>query len=202
MENNRMALKDMCVQTAKGVNKLDICEKQNQELVVKCLRNGMSLHGIRRITGIAISTQIRLIKKLGKSIKSYPEYKQGDIYEVDELRTYLGRKTRGIWIILAKSRLTGRIVDMQIGHRTKRNLKRVIDKLLELNPKAIYTDGLKEYGLVIPKSIHKVVQYGTNHVERFNLTLRTHLARLNRRTICYSKSRSMLENTVKVYLWG
>jgi IS1 family transposase len=163
---------------------------------------GCSLNATFRITGVSVSTQLRQIKKIGREIVPFPEYKQGDIYELDEMRTYVGRKTRPIWVILAKSRITGRIVDMQIGRRTKKSLKRVTDKLLLLNPKAIFTDGLKEYRYLIPENIHKVKRYGTNHIERFNLTLRTHISRLNRRTICYSKSKLMLEYTIKIYLWG
>ena len=167
----------------------------------------MNLSGIQRITGIAISTQIRIIRQLGKSIVPTPEYKQGDIYEVDELRTYVGRKKKKRWVVIAKSRKTGRVIDMQSrklsgGTRSKKTLKRVIKKLLALNPEAIYTDGLNLYRYIIPLTVHKDTKYGTNHVERFNLSLRTHISRLNRKTICYSKSLNMLEYTLKIYLWG
>ena len=116
----------------------------------------MNLSGIQRITGIAISTQIRVIKRLGKLIRPRPEYKQGDIYEVDELRTYVGQKTKSRWVVIGKSRKTGRVIDMQVRTRSKRTLKRVIKKLLSLNPEAIYTDGLNLYKYIIPPTVHKV----------------------------------------------
>ena len=68
--------------------------------------------------------------------------------------------------------------------------------------KTIYTDGLGMYQKLIPESNHKIHRRCTNHIERQNLTLRTHLKRLNRRTICYSKSITMLYVVVKIYFWG
>jgi IS1 family transposase len=67
--------------------------------------------------------------------------------------------------------------------------------------KQIYTDGLDIYGFVIPKKLHRVKRYGTNHIERKNLSLRTHLKRLNRKTIAFSKSLLMLEACLKIYFW-
>uniref|UniRef100_UPI0038B39A68 IS1 family transposase n=1 Tax=Flavobacterium soli TaxID=344881 RepID=UPI0038B39A68 len=44
--------------------------------------------------------------------------------------------------------------------------------------------------------------FGTNHIERNNLTLRTHLKRLNRRAICFSKSLIVLVFVLKIYFWS
>lgn len=112
------------------------------------------------------------------------------------------RKDRERWVIVAKSRETGKIIDFQVGRRNKKKLGLVINKLLHLNPKAIYTDGYNGYQNLMPKEIHKVVKRGTNHVERFNLTLRTHICRLNRKSICYTKNTQILEYILKIYLWG
>lgn len=38
--------------------------------------------------------------------------------------------------------------------------------------KRIYTDGLKQYKTLMDPSIHKVTQYGTNHIKRNNLIIR------------------------------
>ncbi|WP_255539589.1 IS1 family transposase [Flavobacterium sp. CLA17] len=38
-------------------------------------------------------------------------------------------------------------------------------------------------------------------MERKNLTLRTHLKRLNRRTICFSKSLVVFTAVLKIYFW-
>ena len=65
----------------------------------------------------------------------------------------------------------------------------------------IFTDKLKNYGYLIDEKQHSVKRFGSNHIERKNLTLRTHLKRLNRRTICYSKSLVVLIVILKIYFW-
>jgi insertion element IS1 protein InsB len=39
-------------------------------------------------------------------------------------------------------------------------------------------------------------------IERKNLSIRTDIKRLSRGTICFSRSRIMLENCLKIYFWG
>ena len=41
----------------------------------------------------------------------------------------------------------------------------------------------------------------TNHIERRNLTLRTHLKRLNKITICFFKNLVILAACLKIYFW-
>ncbi|WP_394801047.1 IS1 family transposase [Niabella ginsengisoli] len=45
-------------------------------------------------------------------------------------------------------------------------------------------------------------KFGTNHIERYNLSLRTHLKRLARRSICFTKSLKILQAILKIYFWG
>ncbi|MDR0844770.1 MAG: IS1 family transposase, partial [Tannerella sp.] len=66
----------------------------------------------------------------------------------------------------------------------------------------IYTDRLRQYKTLIPSAIHHTSLYGTNHIERNNLTIRTHIKRLARKTICYSKSMVILLSVMKIYFWG
>jgi IS1 family transposase len=65
----------------------------------------------------------------------------------------------------------------------------------------IYTDQLKHYRFLIEKNIHKTKSRMTNHLERMHLNLRTHLKRLNRRSIGFSRSLVMLISILKIYLW-
>ncbi len=180
-------------------------EACSQETKIRFKRQVKRANGISELSfilKISEPTVISWIRKYGRSTKPCHHFKQGDIYELDELKTHVGKKRRERWVICAKSRTTGRIIEMKVGRRTKVHLKVVVDKLLALNPKRIYTDGLKVYKSLIPKEIHCVTRFGINHLERFHLTLRTHIKRLNRKTICYSRKQDMLENTIRIYLWG
>src|SRR5690606_4978269 len=115
-----------------------------------------------------------------------PFISKGKVYEVDELRTYIKRKTRLIWVVYALERESKRIVSFHIGSRTNKTLKTVLTSLHLSEAKRIYTDGLKNYKYLIQRETHKVIRFGTNSIERMNLNLRIHLKRLNRRTICFS----------------
>lgn len=66
----------------------------------------------------------------------------------------------------------------------------------------VFTDGLPTYKVIIPKSCHNTTKRNTMIIERNNLTLRTNLKRLARKTICFSKTFEMLEATLKFYFWG
>lgn len=92
------------------------------------------------------------------------------------------------------------IVSFNVGKRTNKTLSHVLDTLKLSNPKKIFTDRLKNYRYLIDRKLHSVKRFGTNHIERKNLTLRTHLKRLNRRTI-FSKSLVVLISVLKIYFW-
>jgi insertion element IS1 protein InsB len=106
-----------------------------------------------------------------------------------------------IYIIYAINKDSRRIVDYVIGRKNKENTGKLVNKLMALSPKRIYTDKLNIFAGLIPSSIHRSFRYRTNRIERKNLTLRTHLKRLSRKTICFSKSIAMLEACLRLYLW-
>ena len=126
----------------------------------------------------------------------------GKEYEVDELCTYIGNKGRKRWVAYALEKKTKKVVSFVVGTRTKKTLELVTKTLILSNATKIFTDKLNIYKSLIPPEIHTTKQYSINHIERMNLTLRTHLKRLNRRTICYSKSILMLVACLRIYFWG
>lgn len=123
-------------------------------------------------------------------------------YELDEMRVVVGNKSNEAWLTYAIDRHTKQIINFIVGRRTKRNLSVITKSVLQLNPKQVFTDRLTTYKNLIPKHLHNTRKSNTTIIERNNLTLRTHLKRLSRKTICYSKNFEMLEATLKLYLWG
>ncbi|MCL9807740.1 IS1 family transposase, partial [Flavobacterium amniphilum] len=87
------------------------------------------------------------------------------------------------------------------GRRTNNTLNVVLKTVKFSNPLAVYTDKLKHYKYLLDAHVHKTKRFGTNHIERMNLSLRTHLKRLNRRTICFSRSQLVLKSVLKIYFW-
>jgi IS1 family transposase len=123
------------------------------------------------------------------------------IVEVDELKTYVKRKKNEYWVAYAMNRQTGTVMDFIVGKRTRRTGKVLTDTLLLAKAKRIYTGNLTIYKGLLPKSVHRPGDRFTNHIERNNLNLRTHLKRLGRRTICFSKSVVMLNACSRIYFW-
>lgn len=107
-----------------------------------------------------------------------------------------------IWVVSAYCRETKKVVRFSVGSRCNKTLNGVLITLQLSETKKIYTDQLKHYRYLISKSIHKTKHFGTNHVERMHLNYRTHLKRLNRRSICFSRSVFLLFAVLKIYLWG
>lgn len=168
--------------------------------IILFTKEGLGIRSTARVLKISTTTLLRHILLIGQNIVR-PFLKVGKSYEVDEMRTYIKRKKKLIWIVYALERETGKVVSFNIGSRTNKTLNVVLTTLKLSNPKAIYTDKLKHYKYLIEPKIHKTNQFGTNHIERKNLSLRTHLKRLNRRTICFSKSKLILESVLKIYFW-
>jgi IS1 family transposase len=144
---------------------------------------------------------LRLLWRASERIRKPVFTEVGQDYEVDEIYSFIGSRERKCFIIYAINKSTRQIVDFVVGQRTKENIQKLICTLYALSPRRIYTDGLPVYKSLIAAKIHRSFLYKTNRIERKNLTLRTHLKRLSRRTICFSKSLLMMEACLKLYAW-
>ncbi|MDR1678356.1 MAG: IS1 family transposase [Prevotellaceae bacterium] len=160
---------------------------------------GMGVCALAEHLSISASSVLRVMLRLGKTVLPPTIAESDESYEIDELCTFAGNKKNKIWIIYAINRRTRQIVAFCVGGRTKKNLRKVVRTVLRLNPRRIYTDKLSTYKNLIEQEIHKIYPRCTNHIERKNLTLRTRLKRLGRRTICFNRSAQMLHNAM--YLW-
>lgn len=112
--------------------------------------------------------------------------------ECDELWSFVTSKLRKVWVWLALDADTRRIVAVHFGERDRAAAQRLWDKLPDAykTGATCYTDFWDAYQTVIPPGQHQAVgkESGkTNHVERFNNTLRQRCARLVRKTLSFSK---------------
>jgi IS1 family transposase len=166
------------------------------------LKEGCGIRSISRILNISNKTVLSRMLKISKKIKIPYFNKFGCKFEIDEMWSFIGNKKNVTWITYALERETKSIIDFYVGRKTKETIRPLIDKVLLLNPARIYTDRLNIYPSLIPQEIHKRFQYCTNRIERMNLNLRTHIKRLSRKTICFSKNQEYLEAHLKIYFWG
>lgn len=179
-----------------------LCTKADEETIVKLNNIGVGISGIASFTGLSKSNVVNKIKEISRKVIQPVLSETRQKYEVDEMHTFIGSKKDACYITYAINKITKQVIDLVVGSRTKETIGKVIGSLKTLDPKRIYTDKLNIYPGLIDKEIHKASAYQINHIERFNLTLRTHLKRLNRKTICFSKSKEMLENCLRIYLWS
>lgn len=176
------------------------CAPRITEKICKLTTNGCGIRDIARILQISRNTVGKHLLKKARSLKHNFILEHGGEYEMDEI--HIKVNTQRICIAYAINRKTRRVIDFIVGRKTKVNLQKVVNSLLLLNPSKIFTDRLNIYPSIIPKAIHKSQRYCTNRIERFNLTLRTHLKRLTRKTLCYTKKIKYLQAVLKIYFWS
>jgi len=171
----------------------------NTDIIV-LTKEGVGIRSTARILKISTTTLLKRIVVIAKNIIQ-PIISKGKTYEVDEMCTFIGYKRNFIWLVYALEKDSKRVVSFNVGKRTNKTLSRVLDTLRLSEAKKIFTDRLKNYRYLISEKFHSVKRFGTNHIERQNLTLRIHLKRLNRRTICFSRSLIILISVLKIYFW-
>jgi insertion element IS1 protein InsB len=165
------------------------------------VKESCGIRSISRIMKISATTVIKRIKEIAKKTEK-PYVMKGKEYEMDEMRTFIKKKDNKYWIAYAIRKDSREVTDFKVGKRTTQTLRRVTDTLILSEASRIYTDRLNIYQYIIPEKLHRRNKYKINHIERKNLSVRTHLKRLGRKTICFSKSICMLEACLKIYFWG
>ena len=97
--------------------------------------------------------------------------------ECDEMWSFVGKRQKKVWIWLALEKDTRRVVGIAFGKRDTTGAQALWDSLPAVYRQCAvcYTDFWEAYRTVLPSKRHKAVgkETGlTNHIERFNNTLR------------------------------
>src|SRR5215210_4376734 len=133
-----------------------------------------------------------------------PSNPEATTLELDELWSFVLKRANKRWVWIALCRLTRQVVAYVIGDRSEASCK----KLWERIPAAYrnghcYSDFWEAYNLVIPAQQHTAAGKETGltaHVERWNLTLRQRLGRFVRKSLSFSKSDTMHEVCLRLFL--
>lgn len=166
------------------------------------LKESVGIRSTSRLLSISKTTVIKRIKYMASLIIRPIMSERHQYYELDEMRVVVGYKLKEAWITYAMNRHTKKIINFIVGRRSRQNISIITKSALQLHPKMVFTDGLKTYKRLIPAKQHNTRKKNTTVIERNNLTLRIHLKRLSRKTICFSKTFEMLEASLKLYIWG
>jgi len=126
------------------------------------------------------------------------------ILELDELWSFVAKKTNQAWIWTALCRQTRQVVADALGDRSQATCRRLWEAIpLAYRTGHCFTDFWGAYQAVIPEEQHTAVGKETGetaHVERWNNTLRQRLARFVRKTLSFSKSLVMHEACLNLFL--
>ena len=182
--------------------------KVDKEAVYRSFKERNSYRSIGRIFNISHTTVARWLKERTKKLKALKETilpkKAGDVIEVDEIFTYIGKKSNQIRIWIAQNKRTKQILTFFVGDGSMNSAKRMWRKLpYDYQRATSYSDFLASYN-AIPKETHTKVgkETGlTNHIERLNNTIRQRIGRMVRKTLSFSKKEYMLNIHFKLWAY-
>jgi IS1 family transposase len=124
--------------------------------------------------------------------------------ELDELWSFVLKRASKRWVWIALSRATRQVVAYFIGDRSRESCRKLWGRIpAAYRMGRCFTDFWEAYSLVIPAEQHTAAgkESGfTSRVERWNNTLRQRLARFVRKTLSFSKSETMHETCLRLFL--
>ena len=120
--------------------------------------------------------------------------------EMDEFWSYVGKKSNQRWTWYAMENTEGRILAWHNGKRTDKDFLVLYGYLNGIPIATFYTDDWGSYSKYLPQEKHVIGKADTWKIERKNLNLRTHIKRLNRKTICFSKNEQIHDNVIGMYI--
>ncbi|HAW1732805.1 TPA: IS1-like element ISEc30 family transposase, partial [Escherichia coli] len=174
-----------------------------KELITEMAFNGAGVRDTARTLKIGSNTVIRTFKKLApKRITSSPvtHADVAFICELDEQWSYVGSKARQHWIWYAYNTKTGGVLAYTFGPRTDQTCRELLALLTPFNIGMLTSDDWGSYGREVPKNKHLTGKIFTQCIERNNLTLRTRIKRLGRKTICFSRSVEIHEKVIGAFI--
>ena len=172
-----------------------LISEATKKLVDKLLLERISLAGIARVTDVSEAWLQNYVNKKYESVPRKVEVsskKTRLTIECDELWSFVGNKENKVWVWLAMNANTKEIVGVHVGCRDQEGAQGLWNSLPPVYRQCAvcYTDFWSAYEQVIPSKRHRPVakQSGkTNHIERFNCTLRQRVSRLVRKALSFSK---------------
>jgi insertion element IS1 protein InsB len=120
--------------------------------------------------------------------------------EMDEFWSFVETKSNQRWTWYAMDKNSGIIIAWHNGKRTDDDFKVLLDRMSDIPINNYYTDNWGAYSKYLPACKHIIGKDETWKIERKNLNFRTHIKRLNRKTICYSKDETVHDNVVGMYI--
>ncbi|WP_237160581.1 IS1-like element IS1SD family transposase [Shigella dysenteriae] len=171
--------------------------------IIDMAMNGVGCRATARIMGVSLNTILRHFKKLRPQSVTSRIQPGSDVIvcaEMDEQWGYVGAKSRQRWLFYAYDRLRKTVVAHVFGERTMATLGRLMSLLSPFDVVIWMTDGWPLYESRLKGKLHVISKRYTQRIERHNLNLRQHLARLGRKSLSFSKSVELHDKVIGHYL--
>ena len=186
-----------------------------RERIQRLLIERIPLRGICRVEGVSLRWLIvfmvdlydKLPDDLNLGVKT--ESEELIIYtlesEIDEMLSFVGKKANKQWVWIAMAVSSRQIIAFHVGDRSRVSALALWQSIPESYRRhaTFYTDGWGAYEGVIPQKQHRVVKKQkriTNHIERFNCTLRQRVSRLVRKSLSFSKKLANHIGAIKYFI--
>jgi insertion element IS1 protein InsB len=184
-------------------------------LIARLLLERISLRGICRVVEVQLKWLlgflVRCVEALPDHLHVQPVTYCGNVMiqrlevEADEMSSFVQKKANKQWIWIAMDAKSRQVIAFHVGNRSRKSAKRLWAKIPEAYRQyaIFYTDQYVVYTGVIPSAQHKAISKlarKTNHLERFNNTLRQRVSRLVREALSFSKKLANHIGAIKLFI--
>jgi insertion element IS1 protein InsB len=184
-------------------------------LIARLLVERISLRGICRAVGVGLKWRlgflVQCVEALPDHLHVQPVTCHGNVLmrrlevAADEMSSFVQARANTQWIWMAMDAQSRQVIAFHVGDRSRRRAKRLWAKIPQAyrQQATFYTDQYVVYERVIPAAQHKAISKlarKTNHIERFNNTLRQRVSRLVREAWSFSKKLANHIGAIKLFI--
>jgi insertion element IS1 protein InsB len=184
-------------------------------LIERLLVERLSLRGICRAMGVTLKWLLGFLVECFEALPDHlyvqPVTCKHNVMiqrlevEADEVASFVQKKANKQWIWIAMDATSRQVIAFHVGDRSRRSAKRLWAKIPEVYRQhaIFYTDQYVVYEGVIPAAQHRAISKlarTTNHIERFNNTLRQRVSRLVREALSFSKKLANHIGAIKLFI--
>lgn len=176
------------------------CLPEWRALIVPLTMNGSGVRDIERVLCVSRYTVLKTLRAAAAQVAAPTVPKRVRALELDEFWSFVRTKKQQRWTWYGFDRERRQVVAFVNERRTDAACQQLLAQLDNCQVSRYYSDDWQSYAKFLPADRHRIGKDGTRHIERHNLNFRTHVKRLQRRTICYSKSPEMHDAVIKLYV--
>jgi insertion element IS1 protein InsB len=184
-------------------------------LIERLLVERISLRGICRAVGVTLKWLLGFLVQCFEALPDHLHVQSvtyhGNVMiqrlevEADEMASFVQKKANKQWIWIAMAAKTRQVIAFHVGDRSRTSAKCLWAKIPAAYRQhaTFYTDQYVVYERVIPAAQHRAISKlarKTNHIERFNNTLRQRVSRLVRDALSFSKKLANHIGAIKLFI--